>query len=70
MDIIDYELKRYQAMMKDLEAKKEALEEDSSEKSDTKTKDHSKSVDELDVLMDEEKPKDVCAIIQIKHESK
>lgn len=62
MDIIDYELKRYQAMVNDLESKKETAE-NSTEKNDIKTKDHSKSVDELDALMDEEKPKNVFLFI-------
>lgn len=61
MDIIDYELKRYQTMQKDLQTKKDLAEQESekSEKSAVKAKDHSKSADDLDALIDEEKPKEV-----------
>lgn len=59
MDVIDYELKRYDAMHKDLDNKRDLMESGDS-KNGIKQKDQSKSVDDLDTLMDEEKPKEVC----------
>lgn len=50
MDIIDYELKRYETMKNDLETRKNP---------DHKSKDISKSSDYLDTIMNEEKPKEV-----------
>lgn len=64
MDVIDYELKRYDAMQKDLESKRDSAENESS-KAGIKTKDQSKSVDDLDTLMDEEKPKEVSKILKV-----
>lgn len=64
MDVIDYELKRYDAMQKDLESKRDSAETESS-KAGIKTKDQSKSVDDLDTLMDEEKPKEVSRVLKV-----
>lgn len=50
MDIIDYELKRYENMKNDLETRKNP---------ETKNKDTCKSSDYLDTIMNEEKPKEV-----------
>lgn len=58
MDVIDYELKRFDAMQKDLESKRDSAEDESA-KNGIKQKDQSKSVDDLDTLMDEERPKEV-----------
>lgn len=58
MDVIDYELKRFDAMQKDLENKRDSVESEHS-KTGIKPKDQSKSVDDLDTLMDEERPKEV-----------
>lgn len=59
MNVIDYELKRFDAMQKDLDSKRDSAENDDP-KTGIKQKDQSKSVDDLDTLMDEEKPKEVC----------
>lgn len=59
MNVIDYELKRFDAMQKDLDSKRDSAENEDS-KAGVKQKDQSKSVDDLDTLMDEEKPKEVC----------
>lgn len=59
MEVIDYELKRFDAMQKDLDSKRDSAQNENS-KAGTKKKDQSKSVDDLDTLMDEEKPKEVC----------
>lgn len=54
MDVIDCELKRYESMQTDLENFKKSFDNLS-----TSPKDQSKSVDDLDTLMNEEKPKEV-----------
>lgn len=55
MDVIDFELKRYEIMKNDLETRKNP---------NTKSKDNnSKSADYLDSIMNEEKPKEVRYII-------
>lgn len=54
MDVIDSELKRYDTMQMDLENFKKSFEN-----LNTVAKDQSKSVDDLDTLMNEEKPKEV-----------
>lgn len=54
MDIIDYELKRFDTMKNDLEIRKNP---------ESKSKDTSKSSDFLDTIMNEEKPKDVCTLV-------
>lgn len=54
MDVIDFELKRYESMQTDLENFKKSFDNLS-----TSPKDQSKSVDDLDTLMNEEKPKEV-----------
>lgn len=64
MDVIDYELKRFDAMQKDLDSKRDLAENESS-KTGIKTKDQSKSVDDLDTLMDEEKPKEVFVVFEV-----
>lgn len=64
MDVIDYELKRFDAMQKDLDSKRDLVENESS-KTGIKQKDQSKSVDDLDTLMDEEKPKEVCVVPEL-----
>lgn len=64
MDIIDYELKRYQAMAKDLDSKKDQPD-DGSVKSETRAQEHSKSVDDLDAIIDEEKPKNVMPSLEL-----
>lgn len=61
MNVIDYELKRFDAMQKDLDSKRDSAENEDS-KAGVKQKDQSKSVDDLDTLMDEEKPKEVCVL--------
>lgn len=59
MDMIDYELKRYETMQNDLETRRNP-DFNGRPKSDTeKTRDQSKSADFLDTLMNEEKPRDV-----------
>lgn len=50
MDIIDYELKRFDTMKNDLEIRKNP---------ESKIKDTCKSSDCLDSIMNEDKPKDV-----------
>ena len=50
MDVIDYELKRYDHMKNDLESKR---------KDSSKEKDINKSAECLDTIIDQEKPKDV-----------
>lgn len=62
MEVIDYELKRFDAMQKDLDSKRDSAQNENS-KAGIKQKDQSKSVDDLDTLMDEEKPKEVCRSI-------
>ena len=54
MDIIDYEMKRYDSMKNDLETRKNP---------DAIKKDTSKSSDYLDTIMNEEKPKEVISLI-------
>lgn len=54
MDIIDYELKRYETMKNDLETRKNP---DNIIKTNENT---SKSSEFLDAIMNEEKPKEVC----------
>lgn len=54
MDIIDYELKRFDTMKNDLEIRKNP---------ELKSKDTSKSSDFLDTIMNEEKPKDVLTLV-------
>lgn len=56
MDIIDYELKRFDTMKNDLEIRKNP---------ESKNKDTSKSSDFLDTIMNEEKPKDVLILVFI-----
>lgn len=58
MDVIDYELKRYEAMLNDLETRRSSCENITANGS-TKVKDQSKSADDLDTLMNEEKPREV-----------
>lgn len=53
MDIIDYELKRYDTMKNDLETRKNP------DATKPPARDSSRSSDFLDTLMNEEKPKDV-----------
>lgn len=57
MDIIDYELKRYEKMKNDLETRKNP---DAVNK--TKENNTSKSSEFLDTIMNEEKPKEVIDI--------
>lgn len=59
MDVIEFELKRYEAMQNDLENRKSSYENVSST---AKSKDQSKSADDLDALMNEEKPREVNLI--------
>lgn len=54
MDVVDCELKRYDSMQTDLENFKKSFDNLS-----VAPKDQSKSVDDLDTLMNEEKPKEV-----------
>lgn len=54
MDVIDFELKRYDSMQTDLENFKKSFDN-----LNDAPKDQSKSVDDLDTLMNEEKPKEV-----------
>lgn len=54
MDVIDCELKRYDSMQMDLENFKKSFDN-----LNAAPKDQSKSVDDLDTLMNEEKPKEV-----------
>lgn len=54
MDVIDCELKRYDSMQTDLENFKKSFDN-----LNAAPKDQSKSVDDLDTLMNEEKPKEV-----------
>lgn len=62
MDMIDYELKRYETMQNDLETRRNP-DFNGRPRSDTeKTRDQSKSADFLDTIMNEEKPRDVSAI--------
>lgn len=54
MDVVDCELKRYDSMQTDLEIFKKSFDN-----LNDAPKDQSKSVDDLDTLMNEEKPKEV-----------
>lgn len=54
MDVIESELKRYELMQTDFENFKRSFDNLNSD-----AKDQSKSYDDLDTLMNEEKPKDV-----------
>lgn len=54
MDVIDSELKRYDSMQMDLENFKKSFDN-----LNAAAKDQSKSADDLDTLMNEEKPKEV-----------
>jgi hypothetical protein len=56
MDVIDYELKRYEHMKNDLESKR---------KDSSKEKDMDKSTEYLDTIIDQEKPKDVSVITKL-----
>lgn len=59
MDMIDYELKRYETMQNDLETRRNPDLNDRPKSDSEKTRDQSKSADFLDTLMNEEKPRDV-----------
>lgn len=61
MDVIDNELKRYDSMQTELESLKQSVDNlNTVEKSTpTASRDQSKSFDDLDTLMNEEKPKEV-----------
>lgn len=58
MDVIDCELKRFDSMQIDLENFKKSFDN-----LNAAPKDQSKSVDDLDTLMNEEKPKEVWKIM-------
>lgn len=57
MDVIDYELRRYDQMKNDLDARKSSSA--GSEKGKEKEKDVNKSAEYLDTIVDQEKPKEM-----------
>ncbi|EAT46662.1 AAEL002152-PA [Aedes aegypti] len=57
MDVIDYELRRYDQMKNDLDARKSSSA--GSEKGKEKEKDVNKSAEYLDTIIDQEKPKEM-----------
>lgn len=57
MEVIDSELRRYDSMQSDLENFKKSFDNLSDA-----SKDQSKSFDDLDTLMNEEKPKEVKVV--------
>lgn len=59
MEVIEYELKRYDQMKHDLDLKKNPDKEKDSDKEKEKEKETSKSIEGVDTIMDEEKPKDM-----------
>lgn len=56
MEVIENELKRYDSMQMDLESLKKSFD---NLNTNDKEKDQSKSVDGIEILMNEEKPKEV-----------
>lgn len=62
MDMIDYELKRYETMQNDLENRRNPSANGRPKSDSERARDQSKSADFLDTLMNEEKPRDVSVI--------
>lgn len=63
MDMIDYELKRYETMQNDLENRRNPDANGRPKSEGEKARDQSKSAEFLDTIMNEEKPRDVCNLI-------
>lgn len=59
MDVIENELKRYDSMQTELENFKQSFDNLNVVDKAASAKDQSKSFDDLDTLMNEEKPKEV-----------
>lgn len=59
MEVIENELKRYDSMQMDLESLKKSFD---NLNTNDKEKDQSKSADGIEILMNEEKPKEVRKI--------